>query len=94
MEPVHKKLQPSRSNSFSSCPRQEEKRELLLKSHSFNAITEEKVKEGLNCFLFLLSNLSLASFLWFTHSALKLRWIHLEDLTRMKVSPTPPLEVL
>ncbi|KAH1169548.1 hypothetical protein KIL84_000533 [Mauremys mutica] len=43
VEPVHKKLQPSRSNSFSSCPRQEEKRELLLKAHSCNAITEEKV---------------------------------------------------
>ncbi|XP_050801439.1 melanopsin-like [Gopherus flavomarginatus] len=43
VEPVHKKLQPSRSNSFSSCPRQEEKGELLLKAHSCNAITEEKV---------------------------------------------------
>ncbi|XP_042712341.2 melanopsin-like isoform X3 [Chrysemys picta bellii] len=43
VEPVHKKLQPSRSNSFSSCPRQEEKRELLLKAHSCNAIAEEKV---------------------------------------------------
>uniref|UniRef100_A0A674IQ58 G-protein coupled receptors family 1 profile domain-containing protein n=1 Tax=Terrapene triunguis TaxID=2587831 RepID=A0A674IQ58_9SAUR len=45
VEPVHKKLQPSRSNSFSSCPRQEEKRELLLKAHSCNAITEEKGEE-------------------------------------------------
>ncbi|XP_030419704.1 melanopsin-like [Gopherus evgoodei] len=43
MEPVHKKLHPSGSNSFSSCPRQKEKRELLLKAHSCNAITEEKV---------------------------------------------------
>ncbi|XP_074849689.1 melanopsin-like [Carettochelys insculpta] len=41
VEPVHKKLQLSRSNSFSSCPRQE-KRELLLKTHSCNVITEEK----------------------------------------------------
>ncbi|XP_075785730.1 melanopsin-like isoform X3 [Pelodiscus sinensis] len=43
VEPVDKKRQPPRSNSFSSCPRLEEKRELLLKAHSCNVITEEKI---------------------------------------------------
>ncbi|XP_053113726.1 melanopsin-like [Hemicordylus capensis] len=41
VEPVHKKLQPRRSNSLSAKP--EEKCELLLKTHSYSAAADKKV---------------------------------------------------
>lgn len=48
MELVHNKLPAHRSNSVSTSLREEERRDLLLKACSCNAVTEEMVKEGFN----------------------------------------------
>uniref|UniRef100_A0A8D0GH85 G-protein coupled receptors family 1 profile domain-containing protein n=1 Tax=Sphenodon punctatus TaxID=8508 RepID=A0A8D0GH85_SPHPU len=42
MEPVHKKLQPQRSNSFSICLTEDKNRELLIKAQSCNTVTEQQ----------------------------------------------------